>query len=292
MSTVSKKIVLIGPAGTGKTSFMKTFFEKYSPISLLKEPLNPSRGINTSNYYLLDIKLGLFDLAGQENDLWLSDANKSILNNSNLIICIFDILNSVESIVQFLLSVYQIQVELNLESCRVVAFMNKIDLVGNSYVKRKIKTIHEFFTKQHPRGEIFEIFQTSITKEHYFYTFKVLLKLLKNIISHKGMSIQKTRFANSIYNTFLRLDGVENRLIPIKELAISLNINEAEALSLLKTMQEKRIITTLNEINTFNLSDSAYFFKFGLDHQRDKEREDNLEFETFYFFYILNECNA
>ena len=292
MSTVRKKIVFIGPAGTGKTSIKKTFFEKYSPISLLKEPLNPSRGVNTSNYNLFNSNLGLFDLAGQENNLWLSDANKSVLNNSNLIICIFDIHNSVESIVQFLLNVYQILVELNLDSCRVVAFMNKIDLVSDSYVKRKIKTIREFFTIQHPRGDLFEIFQTSITKEHYFYTFKILLKLLKNMISYNGMTIQKTQFANSIYNTFLILDGVQNSSLPIKELALSLNIIETEALSLLKTMQEKRIITALNEMNTINLSDSAYFLKFGLEHQNDKEREENLEFETFYFFFILNEWNA
>lgn len=284
--------MFIGPAGTGKTSIKKTFFEKYSPISLLKEPLNPSRGINTSNYYFFDSNLGLFDLAGQENNLWLSDANKSVLNNSNLIICIFDIHNSVESIVQFLINVYQIQVELNLDSCRVVAFINKIDLVSDSYVKRKIKTIREFFTIQHPRGDLFEIFQTSITKEHYFYTFKVLLKLLKHMISHKELTIQKTQFANSIYNTFLTLDGVENRTLSIKNLVLSLNINETETSSLLTTMQEKRIINNMKEMNTINLSDSAYFFKFGLEHQNDKEREENLEFETFYFFFILNECNA
>jgi len=285
----SKKIILIGPSGTGKTSIKKTFFEKYSPISLLKNPLNPSRGINTSNYYLLDYQLGLFDLAGQENDFWLSNANRSIFDGSNLIICIFDITNSVESIIQFLLKIYQIQSELSLKSCQIVAFMHKIDLVSLSYVKHKMKTIHEFVTKQHPRGANFEIFQTSITKDYYYYTFQVLYNLLRTIIKDEGISTKR----NKVIELFSILDEIENKNDDIEDIAYKLNIKEDKISSYIIDMQKKGIIESVEEMNAFVLSDSIYYFKFGLEKKQKKGGvEENLDFDILIFFLLLDEFNA
>lgn len=285
----SKKIVLIGPPGTGKTSIKKTFFEKYSPISLLKNPLDPSRGLNSTNYVLLDSKLGIFDLAGQENDLWLSNEDKSIFNDSNMILCIFDINNSLESIIQFLLNIYQIQIDLNLKSCKIVAFMHKIDLVSQSYAKRKIKAICEFMTKQHPRGANFKIFQTSITKENYYYTFRVLYKLLKSIIPYEGIPSQGNEMAE--FNSILC--AIEDKQIYVEKLAVKLNIKEERLLSRIIDMERKGLIKSMNNMDAFVLSDSAYFFKFGLENIRKKgDLEENLGFDTFFFFLILNEFNT
>jgi GTPase SAR1 family protein len=285
----SKKIILIGPSGTGKTSIKKTFFEKYSPISLLKNPLNPSRGINTSNYCILDSQLGVFDLAGQENDFWLSNANRSIFDDSNLIICIFDIHNSVESIIQFLLKIYQIQSELSLKSCQIIAFMHKIDLVSHSYAKNKMKTIHEFVTKQHPRGANFEIFRTSITKDHYYYTFRVLYILLRSIIQYERISIE----SNNIVELFSVLDEIENKNKTLEEIACKVDIKEDKISSYIIDMKKKGIIESIEGLNAFVLSDSFYYFKFGLENKRKKGGvEENLDFDIFFLFLILNELKA
>lgn len=285
----SKKIVLIGPPGTGKTSIQKTFFERYSPIALLNNPLNPSRGISTSDYFLLDSKLGIFDLAGQENNLWLFNDDKSIFNDSNMIICIFDINNSVESIIQFLLNIYQIQIDLNLKSCKIVAFMHKIDLVSHSYVERKIKAIHEFITKQHPRGSNFEIFQTSITKDNYYNTFRVLYNLLKYITSYEILPAQ----GNEIAELLSILCVIKNKQFNIEELVFKLKISEEKLLSSIKDMQKNGLIKNLEDMNAFVLSDSAYYFKFGLISKTQKGGlEENIDFEIFFFFSSLNEFNA
>ena len=69
-----KKIILIGPPGSGKTTITKVFFKKANPLKLLNESLEPSRGINSNLFYLMDSKLAIFELAGQENSLWFSNA--------------------------------------------------------------------------------------------------------------------------------------------------------------------------------------------------------------------------
>jgi GTPase SAR1 family protein len=291
---MSKKIVLVGPAGTGKTSIKKTFFEKCSPITLLENPLKPSRGINTSNYSLLDSELGIFDLAGQENDLWLSDSNQSVFENSNIIICVFDIHNSVESIIQFLLSIYYIQQALNLESCYIVTFLHKVELVSNSYIEQKIKTINNFVKTHHPMATHFEIYKTSITQYYYYNTFRILSNLLKLILSHeeKFDQINQLDDIRSQYRLFF--DGIDSKQIWMDDLFSKLNYSEDNIRTYIKELQKKGFINNIEGLNAFALSDSAYFYKFGFEQQRKKggKFDENLAFETFYFFFFLNDSTA
>ena len=57
----SGKILILGRAGTGKTSIKKIVFEGLDPKDLLYNPLEPTRGISPSVYSWLDLKIGLFD---------------------------------------------------------------------------------------------------------------------------------------------------------------------------------------------------------------------------------------
>ncbi|MEE9378626.1 MAG: ADP-ribosylation factor-like protein [Candidatus Lokiarchaeia archaeon] len=163
----NKKIVLTGPAGAGKTSIYNTYFEMWNPRSVLEIPLEPTRGINSGLYSLFNTKLGIFDLAGQENDIWLT-SNKNVFKQSNAIICIFDATNSVESIVTFLIKIIQIKHKLNLLDCTIYAFMHKIDLIEPTYAFQKIKAIGDFFKSQYRKGQEIEIFKTSIVKISFF----------------------------------------------------------------------------------------------------------------------------
>lgn len=43
-----------------------------NPLSLLKNSIAPTRGINSTVYWLFNSHLGVFDLSGQENKKWLS----------------------------------------------------------------------------------------------------------------------------------------------------------------------------------------------------------------------------
>ena len=168
-----KKIVLIGPPGAGKTSIYKVYFEMCNPLKLLDISLEPTRGINSSVYSLFNSNLGILDLAGQENEVWLTP-NIEVFDQSNVIICIFDVMNSLESIVSFLIKIIKIKTKLNLSKCKIFAFLHKIDLVKPSYLFQKIKAIIDFFKLQYHRGQEIEIFKTSITEDFFFDTYNII----------------------------------------------------------------------------------------------------------------------
>ncbi len=289
-----KKIVFVGPSGTGKTSIKKTFFERYSPISLLVNPINPSRGITTSVYSLFNNKLGIFDLAGQENDLWLSETKDSVFNDSNMIICIFDIHNSVESIIQFILNIYHIQKENKLNSCHIVAFLHKADLVSPSYMDQKIKAIHDFVTKQHPRGAHFEIYKTSITESYYYTTFRVLSKLLKMILPYENILPDSDNFFHLKNQFSLLMNITEDREIQIEELVSKLKLSHEQVNFYINQLKTKGIIAIENKTRKYILSDNGYYYKVGLENHKNKQKAEDgcLVYEIFSIFLILDDNNS
>ncbi|MBD3195746.1 MAG: hypothetical protein GF317_11860, partial [Candidatus Lokiarchaeota archaeon] len=101
------KIVLLGPPESGKTTIEKVFFQRVNPFSLLNTPLEPTRGINSTSFSLFSSQLGIFDLAGQELDNWFS-TQKEVFKETNIIICVFDILNSLEQIISILIKTIKI----------------------------------------------------------------------------------------------------------------------------------------------------------------------------------------
>ena len=85
-----KKIIFVGPPNTGKTTIKSVFFEMANPVKLLKNSLDPTRGVNSTVYSLFDLELGVFDLAGQENENWFKK-DRDVFNHTDLIICVLDI---------------------------------------------------------------------------------------------------------------------------------------------------------------------------------------------------------
>ena len=83
-------------------------------------------------------------------------------------------MNSLESIVSFLIKIIKIKTKLNLSKCKIFAFLHKIDLVKPSYLFQKIKAIIDFFKLQYHRGQEIEIFKTSITEDFFFDTYNII----------------------------------------------------------------------------------------------------------------------
>jgi len=187
-----KKIILIGPPGSGKTTITKVFFKKANPLKLLNESLEPSRGINSNLFCLMDSKIAIFDLAGQENNSWFSNA-QNVFEQAKLIISMFDIRRSVEEIVAFLIKILKKKKLINsLQNCDVFALLHKIDNVHNRYVYRKIETIHNFFKAQYKTGGKIKIFGTSIKKPYLYNTFLIILKILKKAFERKAITITQS----------------------------------------------------------------------------------------------------
>ena len=286
--------MFVGPPGVGKTTIKEIYFDKGDPLTLLENPLPPSRGVNSSVYSLLNSNLGILDLAGQENDFWFSESGKEVFNESSVIICIFDIRNSIESIIRFLVNIYQIKKELNLDSCKIIAFLHKIDLVNPSYVYQKIKAIKKFITIQHPRGKEFEIFKTSIGKDFFYDTYYTLLNALNLIIHHDLIPISKQEFETLKEELSIILQSDHLSKYKKDYLIDKFDLDLEKALLHMQRLENLGLINNFENFNFFKLTNKAYFFKVGREkvHLNTEERKENKDVELFHVFLYLNKQNV
>ncbi len=114
-----------------------------NPLKLLETSLEPTRGINSRLYSLFDLKFGVFDLAGQENQDW-SNKDKDIFSGDQRIICVLDIKSNLKEIFDFFEYFIRILIDLNLSDCYTVILLHKIDLIDLLYLQHKLKAINEF----------------------------------------------------------------------------------------------------------------------------------------------------
>ncbi|MBD3194052.1 MAG: hypothetical protein GF317_03290 [Candidatus Lokiarchaeota archaeon] len=133
----AKKLLLLGRAGTGKTTIKKIIFEGKNPKDLIYNPLEPTRGISPSVYSWFDLKLGLFDTSGQELEALLNanlDDQKLAFENADIVIYLLDFplwVAKKNDIIQEIKKIEHIIKE-NDYSSQVVVFIHKIDLIEDS----------------------------------------------------------------------------------------------------------------------------------------------------------------
>lgn len=143
----AKKILLLGRAGTGKSTIKEIIFEGKNPKDLLSNPLAPTRGITPSIYSWLDLDLGLFDSSGQELQYLLSDAKEQNIafDNTDAIIYLFDFqiwVAKSEEIIDEIRSILKIIENKSLKS-KLVLFLHKTDLMSKDSISDKIMEIRE-----------------------------------------------------------------------------------------------------------------------------------------------------
>ncbi|MFX1238157.1 MAG: ADP-ribosylation factor-like protein [Promethearchaeota archaeon] len=192
-----KKIVITGPPNMGKTTIKKTFFDKENLVYPF-ENLQPTRGMSSSVYSFYDIDVSVFDLAGQENNSWLYD-EKTVFEDSNAIICVFDVAHSLKFVISFILKIFRIKKELELTETPIIVFLHKVDLVSPEYVALKTKAIKNFFSNQYIGGKYFRITSTSVLHPYYSQTLEAILQVLVQITpisKHIAPNFRTTRNGN------------------------------------------------------------------------------------------------
>ncbi|MBN1215049.1 MAG: hypothetical protein JXA99_06340 [Candidatus Lokiarchaeota archaeon] len=289
--TNKKKIILVGPPAAGKTTITKVFFQKSNPKILLEKPLEPTRGVHTSLFSLFNSELGIFDLAGQENQNWFSKDN-DIFEHSNIITCIFDINSSLENITSFLNNIIDIKAKFDsLSECKIFSFLHKIDTVDNSYLNEKINAIKNYYKRKFPsNGFYMEIFGTSIAKENYYPTFHILSNILISIYPEDNASINLSEYENIKQD----LKIIANCKLSVKYKVLNLSNKFNLSFDVLKFHLERLdklgMIEYLSYKNFIRLTYRSELLKKDLKKEiddMDKIREDN-DIKLFNIFLNLN----
>ena len=148
----AKKILLLGRAGTGKSSIKKIIFEGKNPKSLLYDPLAPTRGLISSVYSWLDLDLGLFDSSGQELPYLLSneEEQKRAFGDADAIIYLFDYQSWVSISQEIIKEIQTIKdiIKKNSPECKLILFLHKIDLIRTDNYDDKINEIKNLVQNQ------------------------------------------------------------------------------------------------------------------------------------------------
>ena len=285
-----KKITLVGPPNSGKTTIVRVFFEMVNPIKILEESVDPSKGLNSNMFSLFDDKLGIFDLAGQENDNWFT-RDSEVFSGSDLIICIFDITTSLDSILRFLINIINLKKRLNLDFCKIIIFLHKRDLVIIQYPNITSSFIKTQLKNRGVAEQELSIYPTSITKDYFFLTYSVIFELL-NFIKRIDMNILSNTEINQL-NTELSIILKCNNSIKYnkKYIAKDFNLDESEMLIHLNRLENLGFISSpISDPYSFFLTNRAYWFKIGLESKEEKthDNKSNEGIEILHAFLNIN----
>ena len=286
----TKKVIFIGPPGTGKTTIKNVFFEMVSPLKLLKNALDPTRGINSSIYSFFDFDLGVFDLAGQENDDWFNKDNK-IFNQTNLIICVLDVNRYLGENIEFIQDVIKLQNDLKLSNCSIAILLHKIDLIEPLYLTQKLKAISPFLKDEKRHDIIPQIYPTSITKKYFLETYDIISQLFCNLIRDKIGPMNENLFQDLKKDLQIIIQYSDLKEHKRSDIFYDLDFSNKDALPRLKRLEKLGFLEFSENSPNFQLTERANFFNLGLKSETidEKDAKINKILESLYIFSNLNQ---
>jgi len=174
---MSRKLVFVGPPGVGKTTLRKIFFEGEHSSHLLKYSLTPTHGQES---IILNLKedIGIFDLAGQENEKWLEGKGKKVFHDAENIIVVVEAKALFENIYNFTKKIIKIREEFY-GFTYITLLVHKIDLLDKEELVIIIKKINESFKNEFN----FSIEFTSITRDYFLHTYSVFINIISAALS-------------------------------------------------------------------------------------------------------------
>jgi len=176
---MSKKVIFVGPSGAGKTTLRKIFFEGENSSKLLEYALEPTFGEESLILRLpkLNEDVGIFDLAGQENERWLETEERSIFNNTKVILVIIDVTASLDFILDFIKKVLEVR-SLATPDSFIYVLLHKIDLVS----QKKIRDIKAGIKGAYSKVKSIKFLFTSLKKQYITQTFSYFIDIMKKCL--------------------------------------------------------------------------------------------------------------
>ena len=176
------KLVLLGRGGVGKTTLRKIFFDRESPLVLIKDTLKPTLGADV-NSYNLGLNIVVHDLAGQELNHWLTEGS-SALDLSDIILIVLECTDDWDENIQIISQVQHVQLKI-VPSATIIVFFHKIDLLTKLQLNKLKEKIEEF--KKDPDLDL-NVFLTSIQEKYIVDTFWSFIQSLKIGLCRKNNS--------------------------------------------------------------------------------------------------------
>ncbi len=258
---MARKLLLLGRAGVGKSTLKKIIFEGEDPSELLHHSLEPTRGIETSNYSWLDLELSIFDTSGQELDNLLKEESEQIIafGNTAAVIYIFDYNNwqsNSQDIADEIKEVHEIIRRINKEAKLMIIF-HKIDLIPEAIRNNvKILTYQIQNIVNLPIKSL--LYFTSIAEDYIYSVHNAFSEILSRF-SEKTLSLKKTLDASvrDFSKSICYITDYNNGII-VQSKSNDFNINliyESYRILYHLTQKKKKIIINDGDTHLINIDD-------------------------------------
>lgn len=176
----ARKLLILGRAGTGKSTIKKIVFEGANPKELISNPLEPTRGISPSVHSWLDLNLGVFDTSGQElAEMLDNEAEQQMaFENSDIIIYLMDFPNWMSNSKEIIIELKKIKkIILNNDyQAGLVLFLHKIDLINLDKRQETLQSIELIINQELD----LPLYFTSIYPSLIYNTYNAFYSLLSN----------------------------------------------------------------------------------------------------------------
>jgi len=254
---MNAKVIFVGPSGSGKTTLRKVFFEGENSSKLLEYALEPTYGEESLIVKLprLNQNIGIFDLAGQENQRWLDSEERSIFNNSTLILIVIDITLGLGYIEEFVKKVIRIR-NLLTEATMIYVLIHKIDLVSQNDLKEINSGVTDAFSSEKSIRFMF----TSLKQPYYTQTLSYFIEIVKNCF--KDETSDEGLIFNVIDESLKVINQIDENLTISKEiLKDKLNMPEKLLDHLIEhlVLKDHIQITTIKNKDVLSLTDKGKF---------------------------------
>ena len=258
---MARKLLLLGRAGVGKSTLKKIIFEGEDPSELLHHSLEPTRGIEASNYSWLDLELSIFDTSGQELDNLLKEESEQIIafGNTAAVIYIFDYNNwqsNSQDIADEIKEVHEIIRRINKEAKLMIIF-HKIDLIPEAIRNNvKILTYQIQNIVNLPIKSL--LYFTSIAEDYIYSVHNAFSEILSRF-SEKTLSLKKTldTSVRDFSKSICYITDYNNGII-VQSKSNDFNINliyESYRILYHLTQKKKKIVLNDGDTHLINIDD-------------------------------------
>jgi len=238
---------------------------------LLENPLDPTRGADSSVYSLFQQNLGIFDLAGQENEDWFSK-DKEIFKFANSIICVLDINSHIKDIIEFIDNILELYEEMKL-NCKVIILLHKIDLIDSLYLRHKLEHLNNHINNKNNNKIQIKVYTTSITKEFFFDLFYIFSDIISEILKHEKIILKESDIQDFKLDLNILLNYEISKDTTTERLFYDFNLNTEESVIHLLRLQDLGFLKYNKESRKFHLTEKTKFLKPNLNGANESEKK-------------------
>jgi len=293
---MSRKLVFVGPPGAGKTTLRKIFFEGEHSSHLLKYSLKPTHGLE-SIILNLNEDIGIFDLAGQENEKWLEGKGKKVFYDAENIIIVVEAKASIEDIYNFTMRIIKIREESS-GFTYITLLVHKIDLLDKEELVIKRKKINKLFKRKSNLSVEF----TSIIRDYFLHTYSVFINIISAALSE--LTTLK-KFDSSLLRTIIQVLSYfeDKNILSYDYLQEKSNVANRQLNNIIDILQKKKHIEIFdvvgekllmithegkkNYANLVNYFPLENLIKFDKKYLKSDEGQEKIEVPSFIGFFLV-----